>query len=114
MKANQTPSTKLVLFRQGDVLIERIEAIPSNVKPVPRENGKVILAHGEVTGHAHAIKAKSVHHYADGTGVTFLEINQALADLKHEEHATIPLARGKYRVTIQREYSPAGIRNVAD
>jgi len=41
--------------RQGDVLLRRVEHIPENVTPVPRENGRIILAHGEATGHAHAI-----------------------------------------------------------
>ena len=41
-------------YRQGDVLIMRVPKIHKN-KPMEREGGKVILAHGEVTGHAHAI-----------------------------------------------------------
>ena len=30
-------------------------SIPKGLKAVPRENGRVVLAHGEVTGHAHAV-----------------------------------------------------------
>jgi hypothetical protein len=36
------------------------------------------------------------------------------ADLVHEEHNTIALAQGDYRVWQQREYSPAAIRTVVD
>ena len=32
----------------------------------------------------------------------------------HEEHASIQLPKGNYRIVRQREYSPEAIRNVAD
>ena len=107
---------KMQLFRQGDVLIERIPALPSKLKKLNREDGKVILAHGEVTGHAHAIIDEHADLYASEkeAGVTFLEVRDAMAALKHEEHATIELPPGAYRVVRQREYSPEAIRNVAD
>lgn len=104
----------IIQFRQGDVLIERVDSLPINLKKVARESEKIVLAHGEATGHAHAIADKKAHLYVDDSGVTFLEIKQAMAMLIHEEHATIPLERGTYRVTRQREYSPEAIRNVAD
>ena len=112
-----TNKNKLTHFRQGDVLIEQIPALPQNLKPVSRENGRVILAHGEVTGHAHAITAKHVYQFSE-TGaagdLTFLEIKNAMAALDHDEHSTIELPAGNYRVTRQREYSPEEIRRVAD
>lgn len=109
-------------YRQGDVLIERISSLPRSLKPIARENGKVVLAHGEVTGHAHAIADPHVAHFDapaertnDGlAGVTYLEVREAVAALKHEEHSTIPLEPGIYRITRQREYSPEALRNVAD
>ena len=42
-------------YRQGDVLILRVNSVPDGLKVEPRDNGRVILAYGEVTGHAHAI-----------------------------------------------------------
>lgn len=109
-------------YRQGDVLIERVSSLPSKLTKLARENGRVILAHGEVTGHAHAILDKHVAHFAgaeertaDGlAGVTFLEVRAAVAALQHEEHSTIQLEPGVYRITRQREYSPEALRNVAD
>jgi hypothetical protein len=109
MKTNQTH------YRQGDVLIERIGSLPKSIKPLARENGKVVLAHGEVTGHAHAIADKHATLFAaEGEVATFLEVRDAMAALQHEEHSTIVLPPGNYRVTRQREYSPEEIRNVAD
>ena len=103
-------------YRQGDVLIERIARLPEQRKKVARENGRVILAHGEVTGHAHAIAEKGADLFEsqNNPGVTFLEIRDALVALRHDEHATVTLEAGTYQVTRQREYSPEEIRRVAD
>jgi hypothetical protein len=110
----QTERNANMQYRQGDVLIELVQEIPRGLKAVARENGKVVLAHGEATGHAHAIADKGCKLLHDESGVTFLEVKQDMAMLRHEEHATVQLERGKYRVTRQREYSPEAIRNVAD
>lgn len=111
-----------IQYRQGDVLIEKIAQLPQGFQEEPRDKGRVILAYGEVTSHAHAIKARKVvkSPYRQETAlnapiqVSELEIQQALAALEHEEHATITLERGSYRVIRQREYSPEAIRNVID
>jgi len=49
--------------RQGDIFIKRVPALPTDLAELPREGGRVILAHGEVTGHAHAISSKHVCHF---------------------------------------------------
>lgn len=106
------------IYRQGDVLIRRVEtnALPTEATPVEPDAGRVILAYGEVTGHAHAIKAgPSVQLLAvPGQDDRWLRIGGDGAELRHEEHATIPLPAGLYVVRIQREYSPQAIRRVAD
>jgi hypothetical protein len=105
-------------YRQGDVLIERIDALPTKRTKLKREQGRVVLAHGEVTGHHHSLADKHVDLYETGeptdVGVTFLEVKEAMAALTHQEHATIEIPPGSYRVTRQREYSPEAIRNVQD
>ena len=104
-------------YRQGDVLIERVSTLPANRKKLPREHGRVVLAHGEVTGHHHSLSEQHVSLYAteDEVGVTFLEVQEAMAALTHQEHSTIELEPGVYRVTRQREYvAPDIARNVAD
>jgi len=103
---------KPTLYRQGDVLLERVKNIPDTAKPVTTD-GKIILAHGEVTGHAHTIDSPDSLLMED-SGVTYLDVRQAMAALVHQEHATVDLPVGTYRVTRQREYSPEAIRNVAD
>lgn len=104
--------------RQGDVLTVVVKA-PESVTPIEPENGRVVLAHGEVTGHAHAFYGnKATLLRADDTGGgTFLNVGSG-DDLKHEEHTTIhhpPLPDGlAYRVYRQTEYTPEALRNVAD
>lgn len=103
-------------YRQGDVLITEVPSIPKGAKAIPREGGKVVLAHGEVTGHSHAIAAKSAKFVGvvnDQVMRRYLEAPRDVV-LRHEEHAEIRIAKGTYEITIQREYAPGAIRNVAD
>ncbi len=97
-------------FRQGDVLLTRIDNAP--IGKVLKTN---ILAYGEVTGHAHRVEvdAGEVTLVEDGEGNMFVCV-KGDATVKHEEHGPIALKEGTYKVTIQREYSPEKIRNVAD
>jgi len=107
------------VFRQGDVLVQRIADRPRVGKDA-REHGRVVLAHGEVTGHAHEVVAATKTTTAppaqffeepDGTRVLFVDQPCVLV---HQEHGPIALAPGCYRVTRQREYAPDAIRTVAD
>ena len=103
------------LYRQGDVLIRKVRKFDTRImKPIERENGKVVLAHGEVTGHSHAIEAREARLFRGETpNIAYLLLEEP-AVLGHEEHASISLPMGYYEVTIQREYHPQAIRNVAD
>lgn len=105
------------LYRQGDVLIELIGEMPDGLVPVERDQGRVILAYGEVTGHAHAIAEPDVELFTreDMTEMEgrFLRVERE-AHLRHEEHATITLPPGMYRVKRQREYAPVEPVYVAD
>lgn len=104
------------MYRQGDVLIVSVKSIPHTVDPVDRENGRVVLAHGEVTGHAHAIKDQRAALFRDlKLGAIFMNVGgDAPVALEHDEHDTIAIPPGNYQVIRQREYSPEAIRNVAD
>jgi hypothetical protein len=109
------------MMRQGDVLVIPIKRMPRNLVAVPRENGRVVLAHGEVTGHAHAIKSERAALFRDPKlAAIFMHVTEPFmqADdpvaLEHDEHDTITIPPGSYRVVRQREYSPQEIKNVAD
>lgn len=101
-----------MIYRQGDVAIIPINNLPKCTK-AEREGSRIVLAHGEVTGHAHAIHEPSVKSFVDQDGRLILDAPEG-ANVIHEEHSTITLPPGKYRVIIQREYRPEGIINVQD
>jgi hypothetical protein len=100
--------------RQGDVLLVPITAdLPAGAKKVKRDNGRVILAYGEVTGHAHAI-TESWAELFEAADQRVLVLPKEVT-LRHEEHTHQVIAPGRYRVVIQREYVPGALpRNVSD
>lgn len=105
------------MMRQGDVLLIKVDSIPKAAKRV-KSKGRIILAYGEVTGHAHAIPASAAAllEYGDeklGTIERYLDVKRATV-LRHEEHGSIQIEPGQYQVIRQREYSPEEIRTVAD
>ena len=109
------------MFRQGDVAIHKVEGCrlkTEELKEIPRDNGRVILAYGEVTGHAHAISADNVVMWQADDGTIFIDVketeNTSSVLLEHEEHDTITIPAGIYTVTRQREYAPDATRFVAD
>lgn len=106
------------LIRQGDVILVPVNSIPDGAKSVEREHGLVILAHGEMTGHHHAIREDAVGlvttEEADGLRMWLSVTTEEPAELTHQEHATLLVAPGNYEVRRQREYAPEEIRRVAD
>lgn len=105
---------KKVEFRQGDVLLIKVDKeIPKDAHMVKPEKNRVILAHGEVTGHAHAIPAKAAVLYETMANTRLLEVTVP-TQLIHEEHGAIDLDPGVYEVYRQVEYSPRDLRYVRD
>jgi len=107
------------MVRQGDVLLTLVAALPKGAKDVT-PNDRIVLAHGEVTGHAHAVHEPLTKvapagkaRMWDAGAERFLQVVETTA-LRHEEHAAITLPPGIYKIGQQREYSPDAIRNVAD
>ncbi len=129
-------------IRQGDVFLQPVKKLPAGEAKEIREPGRVVLAHGEVTGHAHAIydvidgarpvanpgaademaeaaiaraqkAAKSNCRLVEIKGDRFLEVS-ALVNLKHEEHSPHALVPGLYEVPIQVEHTAERVRRVAD
>lgn len=112
-----TKGESQMLIRQGDVMLERVDMdLPTEAVRVPREAGRVVLAHGEATGHAHAFdEADVVQYEMPETRERFVVIPGGKGrELRHEEHSFLKVPPGTYRVRRQREYSPEEIRRVAD
>jgi hypothetical protein len=95
-------------YRQGDLLFVEVNQLPRTARRVEHR----VIAEGETTGHMHQVLDETAVLYEDGN-VKFLE---ALGDASvvHEEHGTLVLPKGLYRVIRQREYSPDRVRKVRD
>jgi hypothetical protein len=123
-------STSLTI-RQGDVALVLVSSLPAGCTAVPLDKGRIVLAYGEVTGHAHAIadhgiSAEAADEIADAAiarararlwkapnGDTFLDVREAVT-LRHEEHTAHGIPPGVYLVPRQVEYTPAALRRVED
>lgn len=109
-------------FRQGDVFLNKVDNLPEldqqqyNSVEGPTLKNQIILAHGEATGHKHAIKIKNgnVVLLKSANDSRFFLIITKESELVHEEHSKITLPIGNYEVVRQREYTPESIRWVAD
>ena len=89
-------------YRQGDVLIIE-SSIPEAAQKQEKES-RIVLEHGEVTNHAHAVRDPQAGSlYLEGTR-KFLEICFATS-VQHEEHSKIPLNPGSYEVRRQVTWS---------
>lgn len=118
----------LFSLRQGDVLLLSVAALPHGCTPVPLDGKRITLAHGEATGHAHAIYdfTASAAEIAEGAiarakarlwqapnGERYLEVTEPVT-LRHEEHTAHTLPPGIYQLPQQVEYTPAALRRVVD
>lgn len=121
-------------IRQGDVLLTPAAKLPAGCAEVPLDKGRIVLAYGEVTGHAHAIAdhgqavrtigPEAAAEIAEAavaraklwrapTGERYLEVREQV-HLTHEEHTAHAIPPGIYQVPQQVEYTPAELRRVAD
>ena len=99
-----------MLWRQGDVYIVDVPAIPESARLLDH----CVLAEGEATGHCHRIMEADRAELFELDGVRFLAVTTAQVTLVHDEHAPITLPPGNYRFWLQREYSPRGNLPVLD
>lgn len=127
-------------LRQGDVLLLPVPKLPDGCTEVPHDRGRIVLAYGEVTGHAHAIadhrqaadlrpeqraaevadaaiarasSAAKARLLVAPNGQRYLEVREPVT-LTHEEHTAHTIPPGIYQLPVQTEYSPAELRRVAD
>jgi hypothetical protein len=95
------------MYRQGDVLIVEDLRVP-NQRQRARDN---VLVYGEATGHAHRVEGSAeVFDTPRGKEIAATEPFRVV----HEEHDTIEIPEGFYRVVRQREYDEGEIRYVSD
>jgi len=122
----------MTIYAQGDIIIELIKQTPQAASKVGAANGRetgidqdgsIVLARGEVTGHRHRFTGDSgvalfrddglARDVPDGLYIGHVKLDRP-ADLVHEEHDTITLPAGTYRIRRQREWTAEHARIVAD
>ena len=87
-------------FRHGDLLIRKVPSIPKTAIPTSTN----IIAEGEVSGHNHELKgAQQVFETLDKQ--LYFEAKQGVI-LKHPDHLTLEIPKGRYIVEHQRRYDP--------
>lgn len=111
-KRQETENFVNEMYRQGDVLLVRVAAMPADAQPMRVRGDAVVLASGRATGHSHIIKKEFARPFFS-LGQIYIEVF-AGAELLHEEHFAIELPAGAYRVVRQREFAPAQNLTVID
>lgn len=100
------------MYRQGDVLILEVDR-EANRSVLRSQLAKdKVLVYGESTGHAHRVDGETARVIQFGE-TKFVDAPDGFK-LVHEEHDTIEVPEGFYRVVRQREYDEKEIRYVAD
>ena len=104
----------MTLYFQGDVCIEPVDdLLVTGTVAAPATGGAVVLAEGEVTGHRHAFYGGGVTLFRDDglardvpadLYIGHIKIDAETAELRHEEHSTITLPKGTYRIRRQHEF----------
>ena len=97
------------LFQQGDVLFHAVKIPKTSLQKIDSS----VIQEGEHTGHAHRIvmfrhddKRTSGFEFLEdpSTKERFLRVGPDGIEISHEEHKTIKVPEGEYKVGIVMEY----------
>ncbi len=108
------------VYRQGDIALIEVEALPEDAAMVSAAGARIILARGEATGHTHRFEPggqASLHqgrYTGDDAAESWLVVGSNSEALLHEEHATLMVPRGVYRVARQRQFDAGHVSLVRD
>ena len=123
-----------VMYRQGDLLITKINAIPTLTFPIPKQKNRNfptgnIIAEGEISGHTHQLIGDGqvfvgMHYVNRPRHHTTAFLTHSINDVKelyfiansdleiiHEEHKTLKIPQGVYKVTKERQFDPFKNKN---
>ena len=98
-----------MMYRHGDLLITKINAIPEDTVQISDK----IIAEGEISGHKHEIFGSAQvnirpsfigRQINENSEVWFNAFDEI--KLKHEEHKTLEIPKGVYKVTKEQQFDP--------
>ena len=105
------------IIRQGDVLLVAKQLPKAAKLATPDHATDVILAYGEVTGHAHRLRDAYTTGKAklwDAGAERYLQVLE-IVSLTHEEHSTATIPPGIYLIPTQVDVTTSKqVRRVAD
>lgn len=101
-------------LQHGDVTIQEIKSLPKGIVPVSRENGRLILARGEATGHNHSVLEKTATLYQLGSEL-YMEVSDPVV-IVHEEHKPLTVPTGIYKIgqVVERDWQSELVKRVVD
>jgi hypothetical protein len=88
-------------IQQGDVILRRVNR-PETMPPAVQRGGRLVLAEGEATGHAHVVEDEEAELIRDGERI-LLNLTRA-ATVKHQEHKAVTLGPGLWEVGRVQEF----------
>ena len=103
-------------FRQGDVLLEKIDMVNNNC--IAEESRTIlntkIIAYGEETGHSHFFDETinnnssqvSLYKEINQQSPTMIIIKDGYSLLRHQDHLHIRIPKGIYKIKRERSYNP--------
>lgn len=86
--------------QQGDVLLKSVKELPFGCKEVKRQEGRIVVMHGE-GGHTHCINDVDAMFY-EKDGKHYLVATKPV-NLTHEEHHTQVIEPGVWEIGQVRE-----------
>jgi hypothetical protein len=113
----------LRLCAQGDILVERVDDAPVSGQILhAADDGVVVVAEGELTGHHHKLFGcvtlyrddALARDIPDNLYIGHLQVKGPSARLEHQEHGPIKLEQGTYRVRRQRQLEPSDVGLAGD
>lgn len=91
-----------MFYQQGDVIIEKVTGIPNSA--VAQDSvGRIVLAAGSATGHAHVINDTTTTKVSMDGSTMYLSVSKDTV-VSHEEHNAITIEAGEYIVRKVMEY----------
>ena len=124
MKTATTTTAKYYsyFYRQGDILLERIYEIPKQImnhhqqQQQQQTQDNYIIAHGE-SGNQHRMsKHVLIFENPENKEERYVQVLSQNTDLVHQEHKSIHIPQGIYKIRREREYNAfeIAIRQVQD
>ena len=107
------------VIAQGELLFVRVDKLPADAKPLPRDGERPLIVGHSETGHHHAIMDAHVAHYASSNPLlNYLVVDDRPTSVVHQRdfdtHDPAKLGAGVWEVHHQAVPTPEGWAPVVD